>query len=158
MTSKFAIAFATIAALSATAPAFAGPQSKEGLTLNQIAIESYNSGRSAQDRQPLSIDRNGSPALEAQAIASYNNGKNARNRQEITSTGDMEVASRAVNPGSPADSQLIASAGLTAEEAEGLTLNEIAAFKYNKNRLPGMTARAFPRSNNPGRADFLRRS
>ncbi len=134
MTSKFALAFATIAAISATAPAFAQSQSREGLSLNQLAIENYNSGRSAQDRQPVSIDRNGSPALEAEAIASYNTGMSPRNRQEFVPASDMEMMSRAVNPGNPADSQLIASAGLTAEEAEGLTLNEIAAIKYNNGR------------------------
>jgi hypothetical protein len=33
-----------------------------------------------------------------------------------------------------ANSQLIASAGLTAEQAEGLTLNQIVAAKYNRGR------------------------
>ena len=33
-----------------------------------------------------------------------------------------------------ANDQLIASAGLTAEQAEGLTLNQIVAAKYNRGR------------------------
>ena len=33
-----------------------------------------------------------------------------------------------------ANDQLIASAGLTAEQAEGLTLNQIVAAKYNRDR------------------------
>jgi len=42
------------------------------------------------------------------------------------------IAALAATAPAFANSQLIASAGLTAAEAEGLTLNQIVAAKYNK--------------------------
>jgi hypothetical protein len=146
MTNKFALIAATVAALSATAPAFANsqliasagltPAQAEGLTLNEIAAAKYNSGKSFSNRQAVVVERgvSGDPAgLEAFAIANYNAGKSQADRQEFVSPSGVSVSSRSVVT-SGSHTQLIASAGLTQEEAKGLTLNEIVAAKYNKNR------------------------
>jgi hypothetical protein len=144
MTRNFAFAAAAIAALAATAPAFANSQliasagltaeQAEGLTLNQIVAAKYNKDVSFSDRQAVVIvpGANGSGAdAEALAIAIYNAGKSQTDRQETVSPSGVTASTRSVvAPGSHA--QLIASAGLTPAEAEGLTLNEIVAAKYNK--------------------------
>ena len=44
------------------------------------------------------------------------------------------LAATAITAPALANDQLIASAGLTAEEAEGMTLNQIVAAKYNRGR------------------------
>ena len=51
-------------------------------------------------------------------------------RQVIVRRSGVTVASRSVN--SADRSQLIANAGLTPEEAAGMTLNEIAIAKFNR--------------------------
>ncbi len=147
MTNKFALIAATVAALSATAPAFANsqliasagltPAQAEGLTLNQITAAKYNSGKSFSDRQAVVVERgvSGDPAgLEAFAIANYNAGKSQTDVQNPVAGSGLTVSSRALDAQSPARAQLIASAGLTPAQAEGLTLNEIAAVKSNSGK------------------------
>lgn len=147
---------ATVAALTlgAAAPALAQSQliasagltaaEAEGLTLNQIAAAKYNRDRSFNDRQAVAIVPGA--AGSAQLAASVGLGPNASlneivavkdnrdespaDRQAVRVAGPT-VASRSVPSDTGAWSQLIASAGLTSVEAEGLTLNQIVAAKYN---------------------------
>jgi hypothetical protein len=145
MNRTFAFALAAAAALSATVPAFANNQlvasagltaaEAEGLTLTQISATKTNRGLSVSDRQAVVIvpgDAGISAAdLKAKAIDLFNRGESFSDRQPIVRGGDTVVSSRApVDPDRHA--QLIASAGLSADEARGLTLNQIAAFKANR--------------------------
>ena len=144
MTRNFTFAAAAIAALAATAPAFANSQliasagltaaEAEGLTLNQIAAAKYNRDVSFADAQAVVIvpGGNGSGAdAQALAVSLFNAGKSQTDRQDPSRSSGVVASTRSVvAPGSHA--QLIASAGLTPAQAEGLTLNEIVAAKYNK--------------------------
>jgi hypothetical protein len=65
------------------------------------------------------------------AVAKFNRNAGNENRQGVVPRGDVTAASRSVANG--AHSQLAANAGLTPEEARGLTLNEIAVAKFNRN-------------------------
>ena len=139
MTRNFAFA-AAIAALAAAGPAFANDQliasagltaaEAEGLTLNQIVAAKYNRDKSFSDRQAVTVTPSGDTA---QVIAIYNAGKSFNDRQPLPGASGVTASSRSMID--VADhAQLIASAGLTAAEAEGLTLNEIVAVKYNRGR------------------------
>ncbi len=141
-----ALAALTAVALGATAPAIAADQQliaaagltqaeAEGLTLNQIAAAKYNRDRSYTDRQAVVIVPGASSVdaddLNGLAIANYNAGKSQTDVQATPETGNLTAASRSVAV-EGRHAQLIASAGLTQEEAEGLTLNQIVAAKYNR--------------------------
>ncbi len=144
MTRSFAI-IATVAALSAAAPALANSQliasagltaeQAEGLTLNQIAAAKANRGVSFSDRQAVVIvpgDAGVSSAdLLAFAVEKYNRGRSFSDRQEIVRPAGATVSSRSVVD-TDRHAQLIAAAGLTPDQAEGLTLDEIVAFKANR--------------------------
>jgi hypothetical protein len=136
---------AAVAALAATAPAFASSQliasagltaeQAEGLTLNQIAAAKYNRDRSFSDRQAVVIEPGNAGVSQAElnafAVASYNAGKSQTDVQRVPAPSGVTVSTRSVvDPSRHA--QLIASAGLTPEEAKGLTLNQIVAAKYNR--------------------------
>ena len=145
MTRSFAFAATVAAALAAAAPGFANdqliasagltPAEAEGLTLTQIAAAKANRNLSVADRQAVVIvpgDAGISAAdLQAFAIDLFNRGESYSDRQTIVRGGDTVVSSR-----SPIDTdrhaQLIASAGLSVDEARGLTLTQIAAFKANR--------------------------
>jgi hypothetical protein len=140
MTRTFAFAAIVAAAFTAAAPSFANDQliasagltaaEAEGLTLNQIVAAKYNRDRSFSDRQAVTVTPSGDTA---QVIAAYNSGKSFQDRQPLPGASGVTASSRSMVD--PADhAQLIASAGLTAAEAEGLTLNEIVAVKYNRGR------------------------
>ena len=97
----------------------------EGLTLNQIVAAKYNRDQSFSDRQAVTVTPSGDTG---QVIAIYNAGRSFNDRQPVPGTSGIAVSSRsAVDVTRHA--QLIASAGLTAAEAEGLTLNQIVAAK-----------------------------
>ncbi len=134
MNRNFAAAIAALVAISATAPAFAGPQTTEGLTLEQVAAVSYNNGKSLHDQQAVVKPNSGTSEGLALAIENYNRGKSQTDIQAQAPDTAAVAASRAANFDASAHAQLIASAGLTQEEAEGLTLNEIVAAKYNRGR------------------------
>ena len=69
----------------------------------------------------------------AEVIEAYNAGKSFQDRQPVPGAAGVTASSRSMVD--VADhAQLIASAGLTPEEAKGLTLNEIVAVKYNRDR------------------------
>lgn len=140
MTRSFAFAAIAAAAFTAAAPSFANGQliasagltaaEAEGLTLNQIVAAKYNRDRSFSDRQAVAVTPSGDTA---QVVEIYNAGKSFSDRQPLPGASDVTASSRSMVD--PADhAQLIASAGLTAEEAEGLTLNEIVAAKHNRDR------------------------
>jgi hypothetical protein len=139
MTRSFAFAATAIAALAA-APAFANDQliasagltaeQAEGLTLNQIVAAKYNRDRSFSDRQAVVLTPSGDTA---EVIAAYNAGKSFSDRQPLPGDSGVTASSRSMVD--VADhAQLIASAGLTPAEAEGLTLNQIVAAKDNRDR------------------------
>jgi methyl coenzyme M reductase subunit C len=155
--------FKTIAAvaaltLGAAAPAFAQsqliasagltPAEAQGLTLNQIAAAKYNRDRSHTDRQAVVVVPGSADSAQLAASvglapgASLNEIAAAKdNRDEspadwqVVREADVTVSTRAVGGDTGAWSQLIASAGLTPAEAEGLTLNQIAAVKYNSDGI-----------------------
>ena len=145
MTRNFTFAAAALAAFAATAPAFANDQliasagltaaEAQGLTLEQIAAAKFNRGLSVQDRQAVVIvpgDAGVSGTeLEGKAVALYNGAQSFSDRQAAPGTGGVSVSTR-----SPVDverhAQLIASAGLSQDEARGLTLGEIVAAKANR--------------------------
>ena len=139
MTRSFAFVATDIAALAA-APAFANDQliasagltaeQAEGLTLNQIVAAKYNRDRSFSDRQAVVLTPSGDTA---EVIAAYNAGKSFSDRQPLPGDSGVTASSRSMVD--VADhAQLIASAGLTPAEAEGLTLNQIVAAKDNRDR------------------------
>ena len=147
MTPRIIFAAAALATLVA-APAFANdqlarsagltPAQAEGLTLNQITAAKYNRGRSYSDRQAVVI-ASGDAGVSAQelnafAVDSYNSGKTTTDRQPAAGTGDQAFAFVSTRSAADPDrhAQLIASAGLTPAQAEGLTLDEIVSAKYNK--------------------------
>lgn len=143
-------------ALAAASPVLANSQlvasagltaeEAQGLTLSQIAAAKANRDVSYSDRQAVVIERSGpSPdrsqlaasvgldagaSLNEIAAAKYNRDVSYADRQIVRRAG-ATVASRSV-AGTGRWTQLIASAGLTPEQAEGMTLNEIAAAKYNR--------------------------
>lgn len=105
-----------------------------GLSLNQIAAAKANVGVSYADRQAVVIERKGSnAALAAFAVSIANSGESYSDRQPVRQNS-VAVSTRSVAGDPGAWSQLIASAGLTTEQAQGLTLNQIVAAKVNRDR------------------------
>lgn len=116
---RFIFAAAAAATLAA-APGFAG-------SLDAFAADHFNSNVSAADRQstaPGSVD----PALDALALARFNHNASFDEIQPAVKGGTMSA--RDYNAGSGGYAQLIASAGLTPSEADGMSLGEIAAAKF----------------------------
>ena len=144
MTRTFAL-LATVAALSAAAPAFANsqliasagltPEQAEGLTLNQIAVAKANRNLSHADRQAVVIEPGDAGVSDAElrafAVENYNKGQSFSDRITFIEPVGATVSSRSVVD-VERHAQLIASAGLTPAQASGLTLNEIVAFKANR--------------------------
>ena len=64
------------------------------------------------------------------AAAKFNRDADRDDSQRVLRGGDVTVTSRSV--GERAWSQLVASAGLTPEEARGLSLSDIAAAKFDR--------------------------
>jgi hypothetical protein len=159
LTFKTAATVAALA-FGISAPAFAQsqliasagltPAEARGLTLTEIAQAKFNREADSQDRQPVTIDRvSGSGdrtqliasagltptdarglSLTGIAIAKYNNEVPTQDRQGILRRSDVTMGTRsAINEGDWA--QLVASAGLSPEAARGLSLDEIAVYKFN---------------------------
>jgi hypothetical protein len=132
--------FAVVVALSAfvsAAPALAQSQlaasagltaeQAAGMTLNEIAAVKANKGVSIQDRQTVASRQvpGSNPDLVAFGLAKYNSDQSYSDRlfyRDPARTSGMAFQD-------PIDvskhAQLIAAAGLTPEEAEGMSLNEI---------------------------------
>ena len=64
------------------------------------------------------------------AAAKFNRDSDGDDQQRVVRSGDVTVISRSAD--GTAWSQLAASAGLTPEEARGLSLGEIAAAKFDR--------------------------
>jgi len=149
------IAAALVAALAA-GPALAqsqlvattglSPEEAAGLTLNQLAAAKYNREVSYADRQAVRIPPAAGPVDRSQLVANararpgaslneiaaakYNREVSYADRQRVRPAGQPEP--RRYSLDKTHWHQLVASAGLKRQDAVGLTLNEIAAIKYNR--------------------------
>lgn len=138
MRRSFAIAV-TLSALAGAAPVLAQSHSQlassagltqeqaQGMTLNEIAAVKHNRDLSPQDQQTVFAQRGGgaNPELEAFAAELYNANKSYSDRILVR---DPETTARMAfqNPIDVSSHyQLIRTAKLTPEEAEGMTLNQI---------------------------------
>jgi hypothetical protein len=142
MKTRFAAVAAVALAALAAAPAFANsqlianagltPAEAAGLSLTEIAVAKFNRNADNDDRQEIVVrDRRADPALTAAAIARFNRNADHDDRQMPVSRSGVTMTSRSMNVA--AFSQLAANAGLTLEEARGMSLSEIAAAKFNRN-------------------------
>jgi hypothetical protein len=153
------------ALLGAAAPAFAQsqlignagltPAEASGLSLTEIAAAKFNRGsdddnqqRVLRDRGVTVISRSADGAARPRLIANagltpeqarglsltqiaaakFNRDSDDENQQRARRVGDVTVISRSAS--AAAWSQLAANAGLSPEEARGLSLSEIAAAKF----------------------------
>jgi hypothetical protein len=154
LTAAVAIAFAAPAFATSQLIASAGltPQEAAGMTLAEIAQHKFNQGVSYSDRMSVSVPKVEGNADRSQLIASAgltpeeargltaaqvaavktNRDQSYADRQSVGKRSGVTMASRSVATQNDAWRQLIASAGLSSREAEDLTLNEIAAAKYNR--------------------------
>ena len=148
-------------ALGIAAPAFADSQlaasagltteQAAGMTLTEIAQVKFNREASDADRSLSSIPpTNGSAdstrlaasagiapdaagmSLTEIAAVKFNNDTRPDDSQSVVHASGVTVASRSVADPGQAFAQLIASAGLTSSEAEGMSLTRIAAYKFDR--------------------------
>lgn len=124
------------------------PAEAQGMSLTEIAQYKFNRGVSHSDQQGVGIEPGsggvttqlsarvgaepGTMSLNELTVAKYNAETRQDDRQGPASTTSVTVISRSFGGMSPARGQFIANAGLTPAEADGLTLNEIAAYKFNQ--------------------------
>ena len=145
----------------AAAPAFAdqlaanaglSAAEAQGLTLSQIAQVKFNREAADADRSLASIpptDGSADPSklaasagiapdahpgmtLTEIAAVKFNNDTRPDDRQSVAHSSGVVVASRSVSDPGKAFVQLVASAGLTPVEAEGMSLTSIAAYKFDR--------------------------
>ena len=151
-----------IAALGIAAPAFADSQlaasagltteQAAGMTLTEIAQVKFNREAADADRSLASIpptDGSADPSklaasagiapdahpgmtLTEIAAVKFNNDTRPDDRQSVAHSSGVVVASRSVADPGKAFVQLVASAGLTPVEAEGMSLTSIAAYKFDR--------------------------
>jgi hypothetical protein len=149
-------------ALGVAAPAFADSQlaasagltadAAAGMTLTEIAQVKFNRDESGADRWIPSIPATNGSADPARLAASagiapgasrgmslteiaavkFNNDTRPDDRQSVVHASSVTVASRSLADPGRAFVQLIASAGLTPAEAEGMSLTRIAAYKFDR--------------------------
>jgi hypothetical protein len=150
---------AAAVALAAAAPAFAGGQlaanagltaaEAQGLSLTEIAQIKFNRETRGQDRQvivkhgvasadsvaSLAANAGISPAqaqgysLTEVAAVKFNRETRGQDAQRVE-RGSATMAARSAPADNASWSQLISGAGLSAAEASGMTLTEIAAVKF----------------------------
>ena len=150
---------AVVAALAgAAAPAFAQsqlvanagltPAQAQGLSLNEIAVAKFNRGSDSSERQVIVTPGSGGTSAQlaanaglapdqAQALtlteiaaAKFNRDTDADNAQRVERPGGVTAMSRSV--GNVDHAQLIAAAGLTQDQANGLSLSDIARAKFDR--------------------------
>lgn len=156
------IAVVSALALSATAPAFADsqlvasagltPEQAQGMSLTEIAQHKFNRDVSGADRWDPAIPVVQGTAYHGQLVANagvapdaargmsltelaavkFNNDTRPDDHQTIAHASAATVATRSTSDTTKAVAQLIASAGLTPEEAEGMSLSEIAQYKFDR--------------------------
>jgi hypothetical protein len=146
---------AVAVAVAAAAPAFASsqlaasagisPEVAQGLSLTEIAQAKFNRESSQQDRHEFVVPGSNGNVAQLAASAGISaseargmsineifvakiNREGGRDVQQVVKGGDVTVTSRSAN--GAAYGQLAASAGLSAAEAAGMTLGEIAAAKF----------------------------
>jgi len=124
-------------ALAAAAPAFSGTQvtAGNGVSLTEAAQAKFNRDTRGDDRQHI-VHLGQTPedaratALNVAFVAKINEESGGDQQQRVlTSSGDT-MSSRSMPAANHA--QLIASAGLSAEQAAGMSLSEIAAAKFDR--------------------------
>lgn len=135
-----------------TASAGLTAEAAQGMTVTDIAQHKFNRDLSYSDRQVVSIPPvNGSAgrsqlaaragvapetarsmSLTALAVAKFNNESRRDDRQGVVPSTRTTLVSRSVVGPSNAHRQLAASAGLSPAEAEGMTVAEIARYKFNR--------------------------
>ena len=147
---------AVAVAVAAAAPAFASsqlaasagisPEVAQGLSLTEIAQAKFNRESSQQDRHEIVVPGSNGNVAQLAASAGLSaseasgmsineifvakiNREGGRDVQQVVKGGDVTVTSRSAANGA-AYGQLAASAGLSAAEAAGMTLGEIAAAKF----------------------------
>lgn len=133
---------AAAVALAAAAPAFAGTQvvAGNGLTLTEAAQAKFNRDSSDQNQQWI-VHPGQSPAeaaaspLNAAFVAKINAESRGDEQQLVKGSGVTMTSRSPVAAGGHA--QLIAAAGLSASEAAGMSLTEIAAAKFDRDTYAG---------------------
>jgi len=135
-TYKTSIAAAVIA-LAAALPAFAGTQvvAGNGVSLTESAQAKFNRDTRGDDRQQIVFP--GQSAAEAAAkplnaafVAKINSESRGDEQQLVKGSG-VTMGTRSIKAATSHD-QLAASAGLSASEAAGMSLSEIAAAKFDR--------------------------
>jgi hypothetical protein len=144
------------ALLGASAPAFAqsqlvassglSPAEASGLSLNEIAAAKFNRDVSGSDQQraftrgsagetgqlaaSAGIPADEADRLSVTEIAAAKFSRDTENAQRVVRREGVTAIARSVAASDRA--QLVAAAGLSAEEANGLSLSEIAAAKFDR--------------------------
>ena len=159
---KSQIAAAGAIALSVVAPAFADSQliasagltveQAEGMTLTEIVQHKFNRDERAGDRWDPSIPAATGTGARGQlaasagvtpeaarymslnelVVAKFNRDSRPDDQQTVVQHSDVVVATRSMNRATNQFGQLIASAGLTPSEADGMTLTEIVQYKFER--------------------------
>ena len=145
---------AAVVALAAAAPAFAGTQvvAGNGLSLTQAAAIKFNADTRTDDHQTVAVVAGkggntsqlaavaGIPANEAAgmsldqiAVAKFNREARGDEKQAVKG-GAATMSTR--SPYLGGQEQLVASAGLSADAAQGKSLTEIAAAKFARDTNP----------------------
>ena len=124
------------------------PAEAAGLSLNEIAVAKFNRGSDSSDRQVIFTPGSGGEvgqlagsagltpdqaqdlSLTEIAAVKFNRESAGDGRQRVLRGENVTVATRSV--GTPAWSQLVSGAGLTADEARNLSLTDIAAAKFDR--------------------------
>jgi hypothetical protein len=125
--------------LAASAPAFSGTQvtAGNGVSLTEAAQAKFNRDTRGDDRQQ--IVHPGQTPKEAQAtalniafVAKINEESRGDEQQRVLTNSGVTMATRSMASAAASRAQLIASAGLSAEQAAGMSLSEIAGAKFNR--------------------------
>jgi hypothetical protein len=162
MTRTTILAIVASLALTAAAPVLADSQlvanaglsssQAEGMTLTEIAQHKFNRDVSSgdrwivskpavhqpSDRGPLAANAGIAPeqarwmSLTEIAAVKFNRDASADDRQTVLSHVGVIVATRSGPETGGRYAQLAASAGLTSDEARGMSLGEIAAHKFSR--------------------------
>lgn len=129
-------------ALAAAAPAFAGTQvvAGNGLTLTEAAQAKFNRDSSDENQQWIvhpgqSAAQAAATPLNAAFVAKINAEGDGDEQQLVKGSGVTVTTRSPVAAGDHA--QLIAAAGLSASEAAGMSLSEIAAAKFDRDTYAG---------------------
>ncbi len=135
-------AIAAAVAIAAAAPAFAGTQvvAGNGVSLTEAAQAKFNNDTRGDDQQW--IVHPGQSAAEAAAkplnavFVAKINAESRGDEQQLVKGSGVSMASRSPAAGT-GRAQLIASAGLSASEATGMSLSQIAAAKFDRDTYAG---------------------